>query len=60
MKNTYKKLNAQHFSLGELVALVGSCAKNSQETVAALQDLFQSGRVRLKNGGRFKRVRLSA
>jgi hypothetical protein len=46
--------------LGELISIVSSCARDSRETLAALVDLFESGRVRLENHGRLKRVRVGA
>jgi len=60
MKDQYNKINRKQYSLGELVAIVGSCAKDSRETMAALVDLFESGRVTLNNHGEFKRVRVQA
>jgi hypothetical protein len=60
MKNIYRKINSVHYSLGELVEAVASSAKDSRETLAALIDLFESGRVRLENHGRLKRVRVAA
>lgn len=60
MNNPYRKINRSHPSLGELVAVVSSCARNERETMAALLDLFSSGRVRVKDHGHLKRVRLSA
>lgn len=59
MKNIYKKINKTKYSLGELVSIVGSCARNSRETIAAMVDLLDSGRVviRAKNG-RTRRVRV--
>lgn len=59
MNNPYKKINQSGISLGELVAAVSSCARNERETMAALMDLFSSGRVRVKDHGHLKRVRLS-
>ena len=58
MKNRYKKINRTKYSLGELVEIVGSCSRDSHETVAALADLFESGRVQLNNRGHLKRIRL--
>ena len=58
MKNRYRKINRTKFSLGELVAIVGSCARDSHETVAALSDLFESGRVQVNNHGQLKRIRI--
>jgi hypothetical protein len=60
MKNPYEKINLRHYSLGELVAVVASCAKDSKETLAALVDLFESGRVQVENHGRLKRVKVGA
>ena len=58
MKNRYRKINRTKYSLGELVAIVGSCARDSQETVATLTDLFESGRVQLNSHGQLKRITL--
>jgi hypothetical protein len=60
MKNPYRKINRKHYSLGDLVEIVGSCARDSKETLAALVDLFESGRVRIENHGCLKRVRVGA
>jgi hypothetical protein len=46
--------------LGELVAAVGSATADSREAVAALVDLFQTGRVQLRDHGHLKRVRVCA
>jgi len=59
MKNHYKKINRAHFSLGELIAIVGSCAKDSKETVAAVADLLATGRVVIDSGHGSKRVRVA-
>ncbi|MGA9576007.1 MAG: hypothetical protein WBV90_00165 [Terrimicrobiaceae bacterium] len=59
MKNRYSKINRNRYSLGELISIVSSCARDSRETLAALVDLFESGRVRLENNGRLKRVRVA-
>jgi len=60
MKNPYTKINRKQYSLGELVSIVSSCARDSKETLAALVDLFESGRVQLENHGRLKRVKVAA
>jgi len=60
MKNPYRKINRKRYSLGDLVGIGSSCARDSSETLAALVDLFESGRVRLENHGRLKRVRVGA
>jgi len=43
-----------------LISIVSSCARDSRETLAAVIDLFESGRVLLENHGRLKRVRVAA
>jgi hypothetical protein len=58
--NPYRKFNKTRHSLGELVAAVGSAAGDSREAVAALIDLFQTGRVQLRDHGHLKRVRVCA
>ncbi|HEY5741011.1 MAG TPA: hypothetical protein VIS99_00610 [Terrimicrobiaceae bacterium] len=60
MKNPYRKINRSQYSLGELISIVSSCARDSRETLAAVVDLLESGRVRLENHGRLKRVRVAA
>ncbi|MBN8708556.1 MAG: hypothetical protein BGO12_19030 [Verrucomicrobia bacterium 61-8] len=60
MKNRYRKINRKHYSLGELVEIVSSCARDSRETLAAIVDLFETGRVRVESNGRLKRVRVAA
>lgn len=59
MKNQYYKINRKHYSLGELIATVASCTKTKSETIAALSDLFQSGRVVIQSGNTVKRLRLA-
>jgi hypothetical protein len=58
MKNIYKKINRTKYSLGELISIVGSCARNSRETIAAMADLLDSGRVVIRKNGRARRVRV--
>ncbi len=57
--NPYRKFNRGRHSLGELVSAVGSVTEDSREVVAALVDLFQTGRVRVSDHGHLKRVRVS-
>ena len=59
MKNYYRKINRSKYSLGDLVEVVGSCARDSKETLAALVDLFESGRVLLNTNGQLKRVKIA-
>ena len=58
--NPYRKFNKTRHSLGDLVAAVGSATADSREAVAALIDLFQTGRVQLRAHGHLKRVRVCA
>jgi hypothetical protein len=59
MKNIYKKINRTKYSLGELVSIVGSCARNSRETIAAIVDMLDSGRVVVRGkNGRTRRIRV--
>lgn len=57
-KNRYSKINRTKYSLGELVSIVGSCARDSRETLAAMVDLFESGRVLVNAHGQLKRVKV--
>jgi ABC-type molybdate transport system substrate-binding protein len=58
MKKNLKKTQRAPLSLGELILAVSSYSKNSRETVAAVADLLESGRVRLNAGGRKVRARV--
>jgi|GEM_PF-1917641 len=60
VKTAYNKMNQSKHSLGDLVAAVASCARSERETVAALLDLFAGGRVKIKDHGHLKRVRILA
>jgi len=60
MKNRYRKINTKKYSLGELVSIVSSCARDSRETLAALVDLFETGRVQVRSHGQLKRVRVGS
>lgn len=59
MKNPYRKINTRPLSLGQLVAIVGSCAKDSKETVAAVADLIASGRIAVCDHGQRKQLKLA-
>ena len=52
MKKNLKKATRANYSLGELIFAVSSFSKNNRETVAAVADLLESGRVRLNSQGR--------
>ena len=60
MKNPSLKKNqrAANFSLGDLIMAVSSYSKNNGETVAAVADLLETGRVRLTANGRKVRARV--
>ena len=64
MKNTgfnpYRKFNRSRHSLGELVTAISSAREDSREAVAALIDLFRTGRVQLHDRGHLKRVKVCA
>jgi hypothetical protein len=57
-KNTLILKPRPKLSLGDLVLAVSSCTKNTKETVATVADLLASGRVRVKNDGRFIKARV--
>jgi hypothetical protein len=59
MKNRYRKINTRPLSLGQLVAIVSSCAKDSKETVAAVADLIASGRIAVCDHGTRKQLKLA-
>ncbi len=57
-KNLKKSHRAAHLSLGDLILAVSSYSKNNRETVAAVADLLDSGKVRLSSQGRKIRARV--
>jgi hypothetical protein len=59
MKNRYRKINTRQISLGQLVAIVSSCAKDSRETVAAVADLIATGRISVCDHGTRKQLKLA-
>jgi hypothetical protein len=58
MKKHHQKNSRATMSLGDLIATVSSCSSSSRETVAAVADLLDSGRVRLQTHGRKVRARI--
>ncbi len=58
MKKPLKKATRANYSLGDLILAVSSFSKNNRETVAAVADLLESGRVRLSSQGRKVRARV--
>jgi len=58
MKKHLKKATRANYSLGDLILAVSTFSKNNRETVAAVADLLESGRVRLTSQGRKVRARV--
>jgi len=58
MKKHLKKSNRAHYSLGDLIMAVSSFSKKDDETVVAVADLLESGRVRFSSQGRKIRARV--
>lgn len=52
------KIAHRNFTLGDLILAVSSQSRNSRETVAAVADLLETGRVRFRAGSRSIRARL--
>jgi hypothetical protein len=59
MKKVPNKIQPAVHNLGELIALVGRYSRTQGETVAAVADLLDRGRVRLQTRGQKVRVRIS-
>ena len=57
-KNIQILKNRPKLSLGDLIFAVGSCTKNTKETVAAVADLLGSGQGRVEATGRLNRARV--
>jgi hypothetical protein len=58
MKKNLKKSNRANYSLGDLIVAVSSYTRNNRETVAAVADLLETGRVRFSSQGRKIRARV--
>ena len=58
MKRNNRKTNRANLSLGDLIIAVSSCSRNKRETVAAVTDLLESGRVRMQSGALKLRARV--
>ncbi|MEO6787468.1 MAG: hypothetical protein ABI318_15155 [Chthoniobacteraceae bacterium] len=52
------KVAHRNYTLGDLILAVSSHSRNSRETLAAVTDLLETGRVRLQSGGRSVRARV--
>ncbi len=57
-KNLKKAERAGNLSLGDLILAVSAYSKNNKETVAAVADLLETGRVRLNSNGHKVRARV--
>jgi hypothetical protein len=52
------KVAHRNYTLGDLILAVGNHSRSNRETVAAVADLLESGRVRLQAGRRSIRARV--
>jgi len=52
------KIVHRNFTLGDLILAVSNQSRNSRETLAAVTDLLETGRVRLQAGSRSVRARI--
>jgi hypothetical protein len=52
------KVAQRSYTLGDLILAVSSQSRSSRETVAAVADLLETGRVRLQAGRRAIRARV--
>lgn len=57
MKKTLKK-SKRRFTLGDLILAVSKTSRSTRETLAAITDLLQSGRIRIQSGGHAVRARV--
>ena len=57
-KNLKKSHRSDQYSLGDLILAVSTYSKNNRETVAAVADLLDSGKVRFSSQGRKIRARV--
>ncbi|GDX08602.1 MAG: hypothetical protein WCK55_08995 [Verrucomicrobiota bacterium] len=52
------KIAHRNFTLGDLILAVSNQSRNKGETLAAVTDLLETGRVRLQSGSRSFRARV--
>lgn len=57
MKKALKTAN-RNFTLGDLVLAVSTNSRSNRETLAAMTDLLESGRVRIQSGAKTVRARV--
>lgn len=58
MKKIPHKIQGAVHNLGELIQLVSSCSRRKGETVAAVADLIERGRVQFQSEGHKVRVHI--
>jgi hypothetical protein len=52
------KTASRNFTLGDLILAVSNTSRSNRETLAAMTDLLESGRVRLQSGRQTVRARV--
>ncbi len=58
MKKSLKKSSRNQFNLGELILAVSNSSRSNRETIAAVADLLESGKVQFASQGRKLRARV--
>jgi len=58
MKKTPHKIHRAVNNLGELIELVSRCSRSQRETIVAVADLIETGRVRFQSQGRKVRAHI--
>lgn len=58
MKKTAHKLQRSVQNLGELIQIVSDCSRSHRETIVAVADLIESGRIRFQSQGRKVRAHI--
>jgi|LakMenEpi03Aug12_release.lakeMendotaPanAssembly.Ray.scaffolds.fasta_scaffold4358226_1 ABC-type molybdate transport system substrate-binding protein len=58
MKKPLKKSSRNQFNLGELILAVSNSSRNNRETIAAVADLLDTGKVRFASHGQKLRARV--
>lgn len=56
--NKNLKTSKRSLTLGDLIMAVSTNSRNNRETLAAMTDLLESGRVRLQSGHKTVRARV--
>lgn len=58
MKKRDSQIQSKPMSFGDLINAVSSVSRNQEETVAAVADLLERGRVRILEGGHPQKARV--